>query len=262
MSSVIIESVTFLLYSGLFIYSWRKLSAGQTLNPNIPHVLLFSVLLHGYLSYLLIDGGAGQNLGLFNIFNATTWLAMCLVSWNLYRHKAYSLLMVTLPVAAISIFEVAFLSGQSPITLSGRPANLLHILTAIGAMGILLLAALQSTLVLYLDYGLRHHPAHIQPWLGSLQSMERYLIQLLTTGFIIMSASLLLVVLLPGEQKSSQALHKIILTSASWLVLASLMFGSYVKGWRGVFAAKWSLFGILLLLLGYFGSKLVIEFIL
>jgi len=41
-----------------------------------------------------------------------------------------------------------------------------------------------------------------------------------------------------------------------------LMFGRYIRGWRGVFAAKWSLLGVFLLLLGYFGSKLVIEFIL
>jgi ABC-type uncharacterized transport system permease subunit len=225
-------------------------------------VLIISLACHGALSYLHIDGNDKQNLSLFNIFSMTTWLAMCLVGWNLFRHKAHSLLLVSLPIAAISILEVSLLSGVSPISLNGKPINLLHILTGIAAMSILLLAALQSILVLYLDKGLRNHPANIHQWLGPLQGMERYLIQLLTTGFILMTISLTLVILLPGELKSNQVLHKVVLTVASWIVLAILMFGRYVKGWRGVYAAKWSLLGVFLLLLGYFGSKFVLEFFL
>jgi len=258
----ILESFSFLLYSGLFLYSWQRLSKGQSLSQKATLVLLLALVCHGYLSYLHIDGGNGQNLSLFNIFSTTTWLAMCLVCWNILKHKAHSLLLVSLPIAAISIVEISFFSGISQITLNGKPLNLLHMLSGIAAMSILLLAALQSILVLYLDRGLRHHPAHIQQWLGPLQEMERYLIQLLTTGFILMSISLLLVMLIPGELKSDQAIHKIVLTLASWIVLAVLIFGRYVKGWRGVFAAEWSLFGVFLLLLGYFGSKLVLEFFL
>ncbi|MCW8877629.1 MAG: cytochrome c biogenesis protein CcsA [Kangiellaceae bacterium] len=256
-----LEVISILLYLGIFSYSWQLLSQGKTLSSHTGWVLLIALITHGYLCYKLIDGGEGQNLGLFNIFSMTTWLAMCLVGWNLFRHKAHSLLLVTLPIAIISIIEAAFLSGSSVITLSGKPLNLLHIFTGIAAMSILLLSALQSALVLYLDRGLKHHPAAIHSWLGPLQGMERYLIQLLTVGFILMSVSLFLVLWLPNELKSAQAIHKIVLTIASWIILASLMFGRYIRGWRGVFAAKWSLLGVFLLLLGYFGSKLVIEYI-
>lgn len=262
MGLVFLESASFIIYSGLFIYTWQCLSKNGTLHPLSIIAYIVALICHGFLSYQLIDGGDGQNLSLFNIFVMTTWVAMCLVGWNLIKHQAHSLLLVSLPIAAISILEAAFFQSVSPITLNGKFLNLMHILSGIAAMSILLLAALQSILVLYLDRGLRQHPASIHHWLGSLQGMERYLIQLLTTGFIFMSISLVLVALLPDELKSAQALHKIILTIASWLVLASLMFGRYIRGWRGVFAAKWSLLGVFLLLLGYFGSKLVIEFIL
>ena len=262
MGIVFFESASFIIYSGLFFYTWRRLSQGKKLNNASTVAYSIALVCHGFLSYLLIDGDQGQNLGLFNIFAMTTWLAMCLVGFNLIKHRAYSLLLVSLPIAAISILEAALFQSLSPIALSGKFLNILHILAGIAAMSILLLAALQSILVLYLDNGLRRHPATIHQWLGSLEGMERYLIQLLTTGFILMSVSLFLVFWLPYDLKSNQALHKIILTSASWVVLASLMFGRYIQGWRGVFAAKWSLFGVFLLLLGYFGSKLVLEFIL
>jgi ABC-type uncharacterized transport system permease subunit len=258
----IVELLTFLLYAGLFILIGKKLSQQAELDKLINLGLVLALTGHGLVVYWHIDGGNGQNLSLFNIFCMTTWIAMCLVSWNLYKHKAHALLLVSLPIAALSIVEVAFFSSESLIRLNGKIINLFHILSGVAAMSILLLAALQSALVLYLDRGLRNHPAKIHRWLGPLQGMERYLIQLLLTGFILMSISLVLVLLLPEAIKSNQAIHKVVLTIASWLVLATLMFGRYIKGWRGVFTAKWSLFGIFLLLLGYFGSKLVLEFIL
>ncbi len=262
MSLIILESLSFILYCGLFIYALRKLTAGDTLSPKASMVLVASLISHGLVSYLHIDGGDGQNLSLFNIFSATTWIAMTLVCWNLFRHKAHSLLLVSLPIAAISIIEVSFFSGASLIHLNGKFINLFHIFAGIASMSILLLAALQSALILYLDKGLRNHPAHLHLWLGPLEGMERYLVQLLTTGFILMSISLFLVIFLPGDLKSSQVIHKVVLTVISWIVLASLMFGRYFKGWRGVFAAKWCILGVFLLLLGYFGSKLALEFFL
>jgi len=257
-----LEVISAVLYIGIFAYVWKRLSVGANLHNATSIFLGITLLTHGYLCYQLIDGGEGQNLSLFNIFSMTTWMAMCLVSWNLYKHKAHSLLLVSLPIAAISIVEAALFSGSHIISVNGKPLNLLHIFSGVAAMSILLLSALQSVLVLYLDRGLKQHPANIYQWLGPLQGMERYLIQLLTFGFMLMSISLFLVIWLPDELKSAQALHKVILTGLSWFVLAILMFGRYIKGWRGVFAARWSLVSVTLLLVGYFGSKLVMEFFL
>ena len=41
-----------------------------------------------------------------------------------------------------------------------------------------------------------------------------------------------------------------------------LAWGRYQLGWRGAIASRWTLFGFVLLVLGYFGSKLVLEIIL
>ena len=262
MNILLIESAGFFLYCTLFIYTWRRLNHQEGLAPWTFALLALTVALHGYGTYLNIDSGDAQNLSLFNMFAMTTWVAMLLVLWNLARHQAYSLLLISLPFAAISLLEVAIFEGKAPLELKGKVFDLMHIFAGIGALSVLLLAALQASLVLYLDHGLRHRPANIHRWLGPLQEMERFLVQLLTLGFILMTLALILVLTLPAAAKSAQSLHKIILTLISWVVFASLMFGRHVRGWRGVFAAKWTLFGVFLLLLGYFGSKLVLEFIL
>lgn len=266
-----LESVCFILYSGLFTYSWYILCRSEkttsssnlkSLNSNIFYLLLIALVNHGYLCYLHIDGGNKTNLGLFNIFCMTSWIAMILVTWNLFKHQAESLLLVSLPLAMLSIIGVAFFTGDSPLLNETKWVNLLHIFSGIAAISLLLLSTLQASLVLYLDRSLRRSPGHISPLLNSLESMKRYLIHLLTTGFVLMSISLLLVFLLPMGLKNDQALHKIVLTSASWLVLAVLIFGRLIRGWRGVFTAKLSIFATFLLFLGYFGSKFVLEFIL
>ncbi|MGI9322793.1 MAG: cytochrome c biogenesis protein CcsA, partial [Pseudomonadales bacterium] len=57
-------------------------------------------------------------------------------------------------------------------------------------------------------------------------------------------------------------IHHTVITLAAWLVFAVLMWGRYQLGWRGALASRWVLCGFVLLALGYFGSKLVLELIL
>ncbi len=261
MNLVALEVFGFVLYSGLFAHSWSRLSKGVALSTLMPSLLFASIGIHGAIAYLNINTAEGQDFGLFNIFALTTWIAMVIVFWNLMKHQANALLLISLPVAAISLLEVAIFRSDGPISQRQSIYDIWHILLGICSMSTLLLAALQSLLVLYIDNGLRNHPAMIHPWLGPLQSMERYLVQLLTIGFILMTLSLTLTFWISNSAFEGQALHKVILTLLSWLVLAILLTGHYYKGWRGVFAAKWTLVGVFLLLLGYFGSKLVLEFI-
>jgi ABC-type uncharacterized transport system permease subunit len=56
--------------------------------------------------------------------------------------------------------------------------------------------------------------------------------------------------------------HKTLLASFAWLVFGVLLWGRQQLGWRGHKAIRWTLAGFCLLMLAYFGSKLVREFIL
>lgn len=262
MNLVALELFGFLLYLGLLVHAWLRLSNLKKLSSYLPGILLASIVIHGYVVYLNIDGGTGQDFGLFNIFAMTTWIAMAIVFWNLVKHQAHALLLISLPIAAVSLLEVAIFESDTPVKEIQNGYNILHILLGVSSMSILLLAAMQSLLVLYIDNGLRHHSANVHSWLGPLKSMERYLVQLLSIGFILMTCALSLALFSPEETYAHQPLHKIVLTFLSWIILGVLLFGHYQRGWRGVFAAKWTLVCVFLLLLGYFGSKLVLEYLL
>ena len=261
MPNLVIEIAGSLGYTIIWIVVWRISVQAKEIPSYINVLLVFFIAMHGYISYLNIDIGNGHNFGLFNILNMTTWISMMIVLWNLFKYTSTCLLLFYLPISIVSIVAVGVFDGNAPVSLHGGKTQILHILLGITAMGILMLAAVQSILILYIDNTLRNAPSKLSPIFDSLQSLERYLYQLLISGFILMTISLMLATFFSSDTSQPQDLHKVILTISSWFVLAILILGHYVKGWRGVFAAKWTLIGVFLLLLGYFGSKLVQEFI-
>jgi ABC-type uncharacterized transport system permease subunit len=53
-----------------------------------------------------------------------------------------------------------------------------------------------------------------------------------------------------------------VLSIIAWVVFGTLLWGRYRFGWRGQIALVWTLSGFVVLMLAYFGSKVVIELIL
>jgi ABC-type uncharacterized transport system permease subunit len=51
------------------------------------------------------------------------------------------------------------------------------------------------------------------------------------------------------------------LSIVGWIILGILLFGRFRFGWRGKTAIRWTLATFLFLMLAFFGSKLVLEFI-
>jgi ABC-type uncharacterized transport system permease subunit len=56
--------------------------------------------------------------------------------------------------------------------------------------------------------------------------------------------------------------HHIVLSIIAWAVFGMLLVGRRLYGWRGRTAVRWTLAGFTLLVLGYFGSKFVLEVLL
>ena len=56
--------------------------------------------------------------------------------------------------------------------------------------------------------------------------------------------------------------HKTVLTIVAWLLFSGLLWGHYQLGWRSRTAVRLTLAGFLVLMLAFFGSKLVLELIL
>ena len=132
--------------------------------------------------------------------------------------------------------------------------------TARVAFGLLSIAAVYALFAAIIDHFLRHH--HLNPFvraLPALEVLEGLLFRLIGTGFIVLTVSLASGIMFINDIFAQHLVHKTILSITAWLVFGLLLWGRWKFGWRGRVAVRMTLAGIVLLLLSYFGSKLVLE---
>ncbi|MBE9608906.1 cytochrome c biogenesis protein CcsA [Chitinilyticum litopenaei] len=141
----------------------------------------------------------------------------------------------------------------------------LHFATAVLSQPLLINAAGIALLIKFSDRRL-HHPHR----LGALQNLppvltlERLLFLIVSITFVTLTITLGSGIAHLSQSSHSGGLlnHKVLFSLAAWLTLAALLFGHHRLGWRGRKAANLTLTGTVLLLLGYIGSRLVLEAIL
>ena len=94
--------------------------------------------------------------------------------------------------------------------------------------------------------------------------MEKYLFRVLFAGFVLLTLTVLTGVVFSEEVfgKPWRLDHKTIFTVVSWLTFGTLLVGRRIWGWRGRLAARFTLWGFLLVFMAYIGSRFVLEVIL
>jgi len=138
-----------------------------------------------------------------------------------------------------------------------------HILSSIIAFSLLTIAAFQALLLAVQNKQLKNHnPGRLMLAFPPLQAMESLLFQMISTGLLFLSISLLSGFIFIEDLFAQHLVHKTILSIIAWIIFSSLLIGRKRYGWRGKTAIRWTLYGFISLLLAYFGSKLVLELIL
>lgn len=138
-----------------------------------------------------------------------------------------------------------------------------HVLLSMVALGLFSLATLQALLLAVQESQIKQRKQNVlTDSLPPLDSMETYLFRLLLLGFVILSAALLTGMAFTSDLVAQHLIHKTVLTVLAWFVMAVLLVGRRLFGWRGKTAIRCTVGGYGLLVLGYFGSKFVLEFVL
>ncbi len=226
-------------------------------------ILLPAVILHGLINYQLIGTPAGLNLNLFSSASLVTWIMVCFVLLASLKAPVQNLLVLILPLAVVAIgAELIFDSAFTPIADLSAPL-VWHIMLSIVAYSILFMAACQSVLLAMLEDRLRSKQAYtLVRLLPPLETMESLLFTLLWAGVAVLTASIATGFLFLDDLFAQRVVHHTALSLAAWVIYTTLLVGHQFFGWRGTTAVRWALIAFTLLLLGYFGSKFVIEVLL
>jgi ABC-type uncharacterized transport system permease subunit len=215
--------------------------------------------------------GEGGRYGFGAALSATLWVGALLLFIEGRSGRVQALLKVVMPLAAAAALLPVMFPGASLSKYADRPFFLPHLVVGTLSYGVLLLAALHAGLMAAAERSLKgatqEKPSFFSRFfdeLPSLMMMERVLFRLIGVSFACLTLTLISGVGFSEEVfgKALKLDHKTIFTILAWVVLAALLVGRWRWGLRGKVALHWTMISYGLLLLGYVGSRFVLEVIL
>lgn len=242
------------------------LATSQFGGPRFKPLILawLAILLHGSLLTDIIRPVEGLDFSFVNALALVSWAITALLVLTAFFKPVDKLGIVIYPLSALIVSVKLFApSGVHILQQQGWPMTM-HIFSSMLAYSLLNIAALQALLLALQDWGLRTHHANslLVRSLPPLQTMETLLFQLLGSGFGLLTLSLSTGFIFLDNLFAQHLAHKTVLSILAWLVFAMVLAGRIRYGWRGQIAIRWTLGGFASLMLAYFGSKMVLEWIL
>lgn len=224
---------------------------------------LLAATAHGVLVYNLIAPEGALDLGLFRIGALVSLTMVVIILASSFNRPLDNLFVALFPFAALTMtMALVWDTHYHPPAALGL-GFAAHVILAVLAYSVLAVAALQSLLVGWQEAQLRgRRQFALLRTLPPLQTMERLLFELLWIGLGILTLAIASGFLFLDDMFGQRVVHHTVLSISSWVVFAILLWGRQRRGWRGPTAIRWTLGGFALLMLAYFGSKLVIEVIL
>jgi ABC-type uncharacterized transport system permease subunit len=218
---------------------------------------------HGWFVVHAILPAEGLDLGLFRVLALVSLTMVAVIFVFSLTRPLENLYVVLFPFAALTLTAALLFESHARPSPDLGAGFVVHVILALLAYSVLSVAVCQSLLVAWQERQLRSRKAFaLLRNLPPLQTMEGLLFELLWVGLVLLTLAIGSGAIFLEDLFAQHVVHHTVLSSCSWVVFAILLWGRHRLGWRGRTAIRWTLTGFGLLMLAYFGSKLVLEVIL
>lgn len=251
------------LAASAFIFYAVAALAKRHMAPDMLRLMLFSGwVLHGLMLAVGLLGNPPR-FGFAPALSTTVWLVLAVYSIESRLFPQLQGQWALAWLGALSVALAIIFEGSSYV----KAASIwlpLHWALGIASYGLFAAAMVHGWLMQRSERAMR---LAAQNYTGiPLMTLERLTFRFVEAGFVLLSATLL-VGWLFAEQLYGPGLawtwnHKTIFSVLAWLVFAGLLIGRASLGWRGLRAVRILYLGTGLLLLGYAGSRFVLEVVL
>lgn len=251
-----------LLYLIGFIFQGISFIKDKNTRPVVFAFGSMAVVAHAFSADGVIRTSTGFHFGISEI---STLIAVCislLVLVSSVRKPLDNLLLGLFPLSILTIIASLTIASDYPPT-DLNPGSASHVLLSIMAYSFITIAALQAGFLAYQNHQLKHgHAGGFISKFPPLQDMEVLLFELLWVGQILLSLGIITgLFFIDNIWGIDGVIHKTFFSVLSWIAFAILLWGRYKLGWRGVTAIRGTLTGFTLLIVGFYGSKLALEYI-
>lgn len=224
------------------------------------HAATVAWLLHAsVLAWMLF--GETPRFGFAPALSVTAWLVLTVYAVEQELYPQLQLVWALAVVGAAAVLLALVFPG-TPLHPAASPLLPVHLALGVASYGLFAAAVLHAWLLRRSEQAIRSasSPAGGLP----LLTLERLTFRFVGAGFVLLTATLLAGTLF-SEYLDGRAWrweHKTVFSVLAWAAFALLLLGRARFGWRGRTATRVLYIGSLLLLLGYVGSRFVLEVVL
>jgi ABC-type uncharacterized transport system permease subunit len=217
----------------------------------------------GLVFALFAPQDGGLRFGFAPALSVTTWLM--LTFYVLEQHWFPQLrTRWTLSIVGAAVVLVAAAFPGAALHTQTSPLLPLHLALGVASYGLFAAAVVHAWLMTRAEKSMRlGGEAHVDM---PLLTLERLTFRFVMAGFVLLTATLgagwWFGDSLYGDQAAWRWDHKTVFSLLSWVTFAVLLLGRSRFGWRGRKAVRVLYIGTGLLLLGYAGSRFVLEVVL
>ena len=227
-------------------------------------VICAGLMIQAFLIYEALFLSGVPRFGMALALSITLFTCTLILLIESFFTKIGAMLIFVLPLSAVSMLLPILMPG-SPLGPDAASFTFrMHLLLAILAYSIMTMAVIQALLVVAAHNRVKDmtkEEASLFDNMPSVLDMEKTLFRLLWIGFAVLTVAIIFGAVF-SQELFGQAFrfdHKTVVTCIAWVIFGILLLGHYVLGWRGKFAARWTVIGFVVLMLAYIGVRFVIE---
>ena len=244
------------------IFQGQNITGRKNNRNQVLVVGFMAILAHGVSAMGVIRTEGGYHFGIPEISTLITFAISLLILISSLRKPLDNLLLGLFPLAIVTIVVSLTVSSRFPPTTMGVGLAA-HVLLSVIAYSLMTIAAMQAGFLAFQNYQLKHHHAGgLISKFPPLQDMETLLFELLWVGEVILTLGIVAGFLFVDDLWAQAGMiHKTFFSILAWVVFAALLWGRHQIGWRGRTAIRFTLTGFIFLLLGFYGSKFALEYV-
>lgn len=260
-AAVILAITLFALYTASAWVMLRSLS-NPRLEPLAWAATLTAIVTHTAAIVLMMRSVGPFSIDLLEAISMLAWTLSALACLICIERQNRVLGAILLAIAAFGAAVTGTGQTYAEATAPGWELTA-HILLSMGAAALLFASAVTALLLVFLDRRLRtRRIADLPSVLPPLDALEKVMFRLIGAGFALLTLALLTGFIFVTNLFAQHLAHKTVLSVIAWVLFGMLLIGRVRYGWRGRSAVRWTLSGFGFLILSYFGSKFVLEYLL
>ena len=207
---------------------------------------------------LLEDLASGQSFTLMEIASLMSVIIAALATLSMFLVSTmWFVLPIVYAFSIISLIFATFLSSHIIQMLNQNTLMLFHIGLSLFTYAVCFIATLYVIQLVWLDRNLKKRKIQFSPAIPPLMTVERHFFCLFAMGEVLLTLTLISGTYHVLQAVTPENLHKAIFSFLAWISFGIACFGHWRLGWRGKRMIIYAISGIILLTIGYFGSRLI-----